>query len=80
VTSIVLTTDMPDSESARPYPVIAGHLLSSAAEFSALWALGPGEVSSAVAVALAGLSMLSCRAMHPPAGIDAPRHRDDRGF
>jgi CBS-domain-containing membrane protein len=34
-------------------------------------ALGPGDVSSAVAVALARLSMLSCRAMHPPAGFDA---------
>jgi CBS-domain-containing membrane protein len=35
-----------------------------------LWALGPGEVSSAVAVGLAALLMLGCRAMHPPAGID----------
>ena len=36
-----------------------------------LWVVGPGEVSSAVAVGLATLLMLGCRAMHPPAGIDA---------
>ncbi len=36
-----------------------------------LWTLGPGEGSSAVAVGLAALLILGCRAMHPPAGIDA---------
>jgi CBS-domain-containing membrane protein len=71
VTSIVLTMGMPDSEAAQPYPVIAGHLLSSAAGFAVLWAMGPGEAASAVAVGLATLLMLGCRAMHPPAGIDA---------
>jgi len=71
VTSIVLTMAMPDSEPAQPYPVIAGHLLSSVAGFAVLWALGPGEASSAIAVGLAALLMLGCRAMHPPAGIDA---------
>jgi CBS-domain-containing membrane protein len=71
VTSIVLTMAMPDSEPAQPYPVIAGHLLSSAAGFAVLWALGPGEASRAVAVGLAALLMLGCRAMHPPAGVDA---------
>ena len=71
VTSIVLTMGMPDSEPAQPYPVIAGHLLSWAAGFAALWSLGPGEVSSAVAVGLAALFMLAGRASHPPAGIDA---------
>jgi CBS-domain-containing membrane protein len=71
VSSIVLTMALPESEPAQPYPVIGGHLLSSAAGFAVLWALGPGEVSSAVAVGLAALLMLACRAMHPPAGIDA---------
>ena len=71
VTSIVLTMALPESEPAQPYPVIAGHLLSCAAGFAALWSLGPGEVSSAVAVGLAALLMLGGRAMHPPAGIDA---------
>jgi CBS-domain-containing membrane protein len=71
VTSIVLTMAVPDSEPAQPYPVIAGHLLSSAAGFAVLWTLGPGEVSTPVAVGLAALLMLGCRAMHPPAGIDA---------
>jgi CBS-domain-containing membrane protein len=51
--------------------VIAGHLLSSAAGFAVLWTLGSDEGSSAVAVSLAALLMLGCRAMHPPAGIDA---------
>ena len=71
VTSIVLTMGMSDSEPAQPYPVIAGHLLSSVAGFAVLWTLGAGEVSSAVAVGLAALLMLGCRATHPPAGIDA---------
>jgi CBS-domain-containing membrane protein len=71
VTSIVLTLGLPESEGARSYAVIAGHLLSCAAGFAALWCLGAGEVSSAVAVGLAALLMLLCRAMHPPAGIDA---------
>jgi CBS-domain-containing membrane protein len=71
VTSIVLTMGMPGSEPAQPYPVIAGHLLSSVAGFAVLWTLGAGEVSSAVAVGLAALLMLGCRATHPPAGIDA---------
>ena len=71
VTSIVLTMGLPDSDGARPYAVVAGHLLSCAAGFAALWSLGSGEVSSAVAVGLAALLMLAARAMHPPAGIDA---------
>jgi CBS-domain-containing membrane protein len=45
---------LPDSESAQPYPVTAGHLLSSAAGFAVLRTLVPGEGSSAVAVSLAG--------------------------
>jgi CBS-domain-containing membrane protein len=32
---------------------------------------GSGEIPGAVAVGLAVLLMLGCRAMHPPAGIDA---------
>jgi hypothetical protein len=64
VTSIVLTMSTPDSEPAQPYPIIAGHLLSSAAGFAVLWTLGPGEVSTPVAVGLAALLMLGCRAMH----------------
>jgi CBS-domain-containing membrane protein len=71
VTSIVLTMALPDSEGARPYAVIAGHLLSCLAGFAALWVIGPGEAASAVAVGLAALLMLASRAMHPPAGIDA---------
>jgi CBS-domain-containing membrane protein len=71
VTSIVLTMSLPDSDGARPYAVVAGHLLSCVAGFAALLCLGSGEIPSAVAVGLAVLLMLGCRAMHPPAGIDA---------
>jgi CBS domain-containing membrane protein len=71
VTSIVLTMGLPDSDGARPYAVIAGHILSCIAGFAALLCLGSGELPSAVAVGLAALLMLGCRAMHPPAGIDA---------
>jgi CBS-domain-containing membrane protein len=71
VTSIVLTLSLPDSEAAQPYAVIAGHLLSTAAGFVALWCLGAGATASAVGVGLAAFLMLAARAVHPPAGIDA---------
>jgi CBS-domain-containing membrane protein len=70
VTSIVLTLALPDSEGARPYAVIAGHLLSTSAGFVALWCLGPGIIGSAAGVGLATLLMIAARATHPPAGID----------
>ncbi len=69
VTSIVLTIALPDGEPAQPHPVIGGHLLSCAAGFAAPWTLGPGEMTSAGAVGLAGLLMLSARG-------DAPASRD----
>jgi CBS-domain-containing membrane protein len=71
ITSIVLTTALPDSEAARPYAVVVGHLLSAASGFAVLWTLGSGDMASATAVGLAVLLMLLCRAVHPPAGIDA---------
>ena len=71
VTSIVLVMALPDSDGARPYAVIAGHVLSCAAGLVALAALGPGEKTAAIAVGLAVLAMLAARALHPPAGIDA---------
>jgi CBS-domain-containing membrane protein len=70
VTSIVMTLAAPDSETARPYAVVAGHLLSSLAGVIALWCLGAGETAAAIAVGLAVLFMLAARALHPPAGID----------
>ena len=71
VTSIVLTLSLPDSEPARPYAVVVGHLASCSAGFVALWCLGQGQTASAVGVGLAALMMMALRAMHPPAGIDA---------
>lgn len=70
VTSIVLTMSVPEIEAAQPYPVIAGHLLSTLAGFIALWCVGSGTTGAAVGVGLAALLMLVARAMHPPAGID----------
>ena len=71
VTSIVLTLSMPESQAARPYSIIAGHLASRIAGFAAVWCCGPGETAGAVGVALAAMSMLVLQAMHPPADIDA---------
>jgi CBS-domain-containing membrane protein len=71
VTSIVLALAAPESAPARPYAIVAGHLLSSLAGVAAVICLGPGDTASAVAVGLALLLMLACRALHPPAGIDA---------
>jgi CBS-domain-containing membrane protein len=71
VTSIVLALAAPETAPARPYAIVAGHLLSSLAGVAAVICLGPGDTASAVAVGLALLLMLACRALHPPAGIDA---------
>lgn len=71
VTSIVLAMALPDSEPAQPRAIIGGHLLSCLGGFIALYAVGPGETSSAIAVGLATLLMIATRTLHPPAGIDA---------
>jgi CBS-domain-containing membrane protein len=71
VTSIVLVTTLPHSEAARPYAVIVGHACACVARFVALLLMGQGPAASAAGVGLAGLLMLSMRAPHPPAGIDA---------
>jgi CBS-domain-containing membrane protein len=71
VTSIVLVTALPHSEASRPYAVIAGHMWSCIAGLVAVFVFGRGNQSSAVGVGLAALGMLTIRAPHPPAGIDA---------
>jgi CBS-domain-containing membrane protein len=71
VTSIVLTMAAPEAQPARPYAVIVGHLLSAVAGMVAFICLGPGDAATAFGVGLAALLMLVCRALHPPAGIDA---------
>ena len=71
VTSIVLVMTIPQSEAARPYAIVAGHTSACAAGFLALYLFGTGATASAVGVGVAGLLMLSLRAPHPPAGIDA---------
>jgi len=71
VTSIVLVMALPDSEPARPYAVVGGHMLSCIAGLAAFWMMGSGDAACAVALGLALLLMLLLRAVHPPAGIDA---------
>jgi CBS-domain-containing membrane protein len=71
VTSIVLTLFASESRQAQPYAVIAGHLISSIAGQAALVCLGPGDAAAALGVGAAGLLMVSSRALHPPAGVDA---------
>jgi CBS-domain-containing membrane protein len=71
VTSIVLAMALPDSEPAQPRAIIGGHMLSCLGGFMALYTVGPGETSSAIAVGLATLLMMATRTLHPPAGIDA---------
>jgi CBS-domain-containing membrane protein len=71
VTSIMLVMALPESEPARTYNVVAGHMLSCVAGLLALWTLGAGDVASAVALGLALFFMLFLRAIHPPAGINA---------
>lgn len=71
VTSIVLTLTAPDSAPAQPHAVVLGHLLSASAGMVALSCFGPGDTAAVVGVGLAALLMLTCRSLHPPAGIDA---------
>lgn len=71
VTSIVLVMALPDSEQARSYAVVGGHMLSCVAGLLAVWMLGQGDAACALALGLALFLMLMTRALHPPAGINA---------
>ena len=71
VTSIVLVMALPDSEPARSYSVVGGHMLSCLAGLAAFWMLGSGDAACAVALGIALFLMLIARALHPPAGINA---------
>lgn len=71
VTSIMLVMAMPESEPARSYNVVGGHMLACVGGLLALWTLGSGDVACAVALAIALFLMLILRALHPPAGINA---------
>jgi CBS-domain-containing membrane protein len=71
VTPIVLTLLGPESASAQPYAIVAGHLVWSIAGLAALMCLGQGKPAAALGVAAAALLMALLRALHPPAVIDA---------
>ncbi len=78
VTSIVLVMALPASKPARARSIIGGHLLSGACGLVCFWTLGPGEISSAVAVGIATFAMIAFEVVHPPAGIGAflvPAHQ-----
>jgi len=71
VTSIVLVMAVPTSPVAHPRAIIGGHLLASFCGLLCQSLIGPGEVASSVAVALATFLMVVLQVIHPPAGIDA---------
>jgi CBS-domain-containing membrane protein len=71
VTSIVLVMALPEAEPSRAYSVVGGHMLSCVAGLAGFWLFGAGDLACAVALGLALFLMLSARALHPPAGINA---------
>ena len=67
----MLVLAVPESEAASPRCVILGHFGSAVAGYTALAMMGPGDVTSAVAIGMALFVMISTRTLHPPAGMDA---------
>ena len=70
-TSIVLVMAAPESRPARPWNLVAGHVLSAIAGLAAVAALGPGDTAAALGVGIAIALMIASDALHPPAGINA---------
>lgn len=70
-TSIVLVTAAPESRPARPWSVVAGHLISAVAGLVCVAALGQGDAAAIIGVGTAIALMISIDALHPPAGINA---------
>jgi CBS-domain-containing membrane protein len=71
VTSIVMVISAPESPHAQPRNILFGHILSATAGVAVAATLGAAPVAAAIAVGLAITLMLSVRALHPPAGINA---------
>lgn len=64
----VLVFEVPASPFSRPWPVLAGHIVSAAIGYALhLW-LGADAVSIALAVGLSIAAMSLGRCLHPPAG------------
>lgn len=67
----VLLYALPSSPLARPWPVLAGNLVSAAVGVAVCQTLGSGPAAAAVAVGLTLLLMFALRCVHPPGGAVA---------
>jgi CBS-domain-containing membrane protein len=68
--SCALVFGVPDSPFAKPFSVIAGHLVASAMGLGTMAVLGHGPLAMAAGVGLGIAAMMATRTMHPPAGGD----------
>ena len=68
--SAVIVFGLPDSPLARPYNVIAGHLLTATIGLVGLHVLGLTPWSLALACGLSVTAMLLTKSTHPPAGAN----------
>jgi CBS-domain-containing membrane protein len=66
--SCVLVFGFPDLPFSQPRNVLLGHGISSLIGLTCLEALGPVPWAMAAAVALAIMTMMATRTVHPPAG------------
>lgn len=66
----VLAFGLPDSPLAQPRHIIGGHVVATAIGLLALWLIGDGWLSMAVATGLALGAMQVLRVIHPPAGAN----------
>lgn len=67
----VLIFAVPNSPLAQPWSVVIGNTVSALVAMALLAALPHADWVAPVAVGLAILTMLACRALHPPAGAVA---------
>lgn len=66
----VLAFGLPDSPLAQPRHILGGHLVATAFGLLALWLIGDGWLSMALATGLALGAMQALRVVHPPAGAN----------
>lgn len=66
INSVALVTTTPMAQSARPWPIIAGHAATALVGSFAGWMFG-ASVGVAIVAATVGLLLMVGRAVHPPA-------------
>ncbi|MDX5446394.1 MAG: HPP family protein [Zoogloeaceae bacterium] len=66
----VLAFGLPDSPLAQPRHIVGGHFVTAALGLLALWLIGDGWLSMAVATGLGLGAMQLLRVVHPPAGAN----------